>query len=556
MPAETVPADLPTRRQRHAATSWVDTRWLTWLVYLLGLVPAISVLRRIQASPLLPFVDYWAAFTRVTNPDGSFRLRGVFSYNNEHPFVVPNLVYYVDARWFEGTNHFAGYYSWALAIITIALVSLILPRDWPPLGRAAMTLAAATVIFLPSGLWNFVRGMSGVAWFSANVFALLAIYFASRRWTIPAVIVAGLALISYGTGFGAPLALIVLAIVRREKRWRWILPAGLFVVAAIIYAATANGGASGQNNRDVALFIKTFLSNVGMLWDSTGGPVAIVAGAAGLAILIVGFFTAWNRTDRLQLAPWWAIATYSITASALISVARAEVFEGDGGQGRYVSLSALFWIAVGVIGLRLIAAHRPVGIRVAAIVATIGVFYAASPTLTDQATSLDKIQTVIAAGLRVDAAGPESTYIPDPDAVSPRLKALGDYPFTKGYTFGCGLRLGDQIPASKLQVLPLDFQNGTSGSVDANGVVAQNATRFAGWVRRGLPADCAVIIDSAGRVVGGGAANEVRGDVPGTPNTVGYEALAPATAKNLRMVLGYSDGYWIQPPPPPTAAAK
>ena len=137
------------------------------------------------------------------------------------------MVYYLDAKLLNGTNHELGFFSLLMALASMVIVWLLLPRSWNPLIRGLILVAASAAMFCPSGAWNFVRGMSGTAWLTANVFALLGILLANRGRTVLAVLVAALALLTYGTGFGVPVALIVVALLRRDRRWRWLLPLGL-----------------------------------------------------------------------------------------------------------------------------------------------------------------------------------------------------------------------------------------------------------------------------------------------------------------------------------------
>ena len=538
--------------------SWGSTllasnqRWLVRLVYVLALLPAIYTIRKVHQSPLMPFQDYWTSLVRITNPDGSLHLRGLFSYQNEHPFFVPNVVYYLDARFFDGTNRVTGYYSVFAAILTVVLLRVILPRQWSPLARASATLAISTIVFCPSGLWNFVRGMSGAAWLSANVLAIAAIVLASRRRTIPAVIVAAFSILSYGTGFGAPIAISLVALLRRDRWWRCALPVGLLAAASIVYALTSNGGSTGTSStRDPALFASTMLSNLGMLWDPSGGPTALLFGAFGLLLLAVTLAMTWRRNDLADLIPWWGVATYSIVAAALISLARSEVFGGDGVQGRYASLSALFWIAVIVVTLRVYLARRPLALQVGAVSAIALVFLAGSPPLMQQAVSTDPKQDLLATAARVNAAGPFAPIFPYRQLVIPRLEALGDYPFDSKYSLGCGgLVPGDTIDTTKLRTLQVSYQNGTAGHFDTDAITA-DARRMTGWIRRGaMTPKCVLIIDAAGKIVGGGTGNVIRADLPGVRTNVGFDAVAPSSALDARLVIGYDDGLWLDPVTP------
>src|SRR3954453_22457672 len=61
------------------------------LLVLAAALPPLLMARRIRQSTELNYQDYWSAMLRITNPDGSLHLRGLFSYQNEHPFFIPQL---------------------------------------------------------------------------------------------------------------------------------------------------------------------------------------------------------------------------------------------------------------------------------------------------------------------------------------------------------------------------------------------------------------------------------------------------------------------------------
>ena len=529
-------------------------RWPTLALYVLAVVPVLYVLHRVHKAPALPYTDYWQAFARIFTPSGGLHVGGIFSYQNEHPFVVPSLLYYIDAKFFDGTNQFTGYVSVVLALVTVLLARRMLPESMSAPMRAFMTMVISVVLFSPSGLWNFVRGMSGSAWLSANVFALAAILLAWRGRSVSATLVAALAILSYGTGFGAPIAIGLIALVRRDRWWRWALPAALLLGAAIVYAATATGGTTGANSRDPALIGSTFLSNLGMLWDPSAGPTAIIAGAAGLLLIGWSFWTVRADVRYADLLPWWGVAIYSICAAGLISVARGSVFGGDGVQGRYASLSGLFWIAVTVIAVRVVMARQESSLRIGAMLSMIAVFVAVSPTLAGQAISLEPTQRLTAAALRFNATGPVRNNVIPIDQVVPRLKALGDYPFTSSYSVGCGRKPGDTVTATSIRPLPASYADGTNGAVEAFGTPSDGALRFTGWIRRGGSGgepSCVLVLDRDGKIVGGGVTRIPRADltkfsVPSSP--VGYDAVAPAALSDVRVVLGFADGFWQLPP--------
>ena len=535
-----------------------------WYAALLALLPALLMAKRVHGSTKMQYQDYWTALVRITNPDGSLHLRGLFSYQNEHPFFVPQVVYYLDARLLNGTNTELGYFAILMGLASLALLWLMLPSRWTPLARVLLILAASAVLFCPSGAWNFLKGMSGTAWITANVFALLGILFARNRRTGLAVAAAALALLTYGTGFAAPLAIIVVALLQRDRAWRWALPLGLFFGGCVVYTLTSNGGSTGKGvSHDPGLLTQTFLTNLSTLWDPAGGSFGLVAGAAGLVVLAVGFLAYWQRpAEYADLVVWWGVAAYATIAAGLISLGRSEVFLGDGAQARYVSLSALFWISVIVVGIRTVRSSRELAIGIAATVAAIAVFWGGSPQLYAATAAETPVQNLMAAGVRFDATDPFQVRLQNPHALIPRLKGLGSYPFTKGYTLGCGLHPDDSINPAMLRVLPGRLFP-KFGSIDQD-LITGTTRQLTGWIYRvGHPLRCVALIDGTGKIIGGGAGQIVRTDVSsayrGFPNNTGFGAVTPSSNSSPKLVLGFDDGLFTLPSnaiPQPIAPAK
>lgn len=521
-------------------------------VFLLALIPALIMARRVHQSTNMQYQDYWSSLLRFTNADGSVHPRGFFTYQNEHPFIITQVIYYLDAKVLTGGNRELGYFSVLAAIASLLIVWRLLPARWSSLTQGLVLLASSAIMFCPTGAWNYVKGMSGTAWLTANVFALLAVLLARRQRTALAVVAAALSILTYGTGFAAPVAIIAIALLRRDRWWRWALPAGLLFGSLIIYKLTVDGTANGQPvSHDPSLLLQTFLTNLSTLWDPTGGSIGIVASAAGLVVLGVGFVTYWqNQQEYADLVGIWGVAVYAIGASVLISVGRSEVFAGDGAQARYVSLSALFWISVLVVGVRMARVQRELVVRAAVAVAAVAVFWGASPALFAATIAESPLQNAMAAGVRFNATDPFTQRIQTPAAQIPRLKALHDYPFVDSYTLGCGLKPDGTLNPATLQQLPAS-QFPTGGGIDMDRLVG-TTHEVDGWIyRAGHQLECVAMIDSTGKIIGGGAGQMIRTDVPklypGYPDTTGFQAVTPSSESSAKLVLGFDDGFFTLP---------
>lgn len=530
-------------------------RWLqpTTLLVVLAALPPLLMARRIHQDTQLNYQDYWVSMLRIAHPDGGLHLRGLFTYQNEHPFVIPQIFFYADARLLSGTNHELGFLTLLLGVASLVVLWLLLPNRWNPLIRGLMLLVSSLVLFCPAGAWNFVRGMSGNSWITANLFALVAILFASRRRTVLALVAAALSLLSYGTGFGAPVAIIVIALLRRDRRWRWLLPLGMLLGAAVLYKATVPQGTSGPHGHDPGLLLQTMLSNIGQLWDPTAGSTGVLLGAAGLAVAVacgLRYHSGRLNDQYADLVPWWGVLVYSLIASMLISLARSQAFAGDGAQSRYVSLSALFWISLAVLALRLSTTPRELVLRGIAIGVAVLVFWGVSPTLFNVAISQSPRQDEIAAGLRFGAVDPFGANVFQPRQQIPRLKAMHDYPFNDSYTVGCGVKPDASIDMAKVRTLPKNLFP-QFGALDSD-TVTGDARQLRGWLFRPFnPTKCAFLVDSTGKVVGGGSAAMPRSDVaalnPSFGATAGFELVTPASQADAIPIFGFSDGFYRLP---------
>jgi hypothetical protein len=100
----------------------------------------------------------------------------------------------------------------------------------------------------------------------------------------------------------------------------------------------------------------------------------------------------------------------------------------------------------------------------------------------------------------------------------PRLEALGHYPFNDSFTLGCGgPELGDHIDLAgvKRMVPPAGGRTPASPAGTVDKVQAEPGSQLVwGWAT-GVhdPVRCTVLVDSTGKVVGGGVSDRVRSDI-------------------------------------------
>src|SRR5699024_9991968 len=143
-----------------------------------------------------------------------------------------------------GLNQPLGWAVIGFGVGCVLLVRAMLPRDLNRWQRAALVLAASTLVFNPHGIHNFVRSMSGASWVLAMLLVLAALFAMQRRHGLTAILLGLLASVSYGTSFAVWPALAVVARLRGYRPRRQITPmaVGIVVVAAWLVLRGPRGG--------------------------------------------------------------------------------------------------------------------------------------------------------------------------------------------------------------------------------------------------------------------------------------------------------------------------
>jgi hypothetical protein len=547
----------PTPRWRERLT---DTN-IARLVELLALVPVFAMVVEVSRAGKLQWLDYWYVLIRITNPDGSFKLGGIFTPQNEHPLMIPSLLYWADAKLADGDNRVLGYAVVVIAAATVLLLRSVLPRSMPPLVRAALVVGATALIFSLQGMHMFVRSMSGSAWLTANLIVVASLLLANKgRWWA-AWGVGVLASASYGTAFALWPALAALAVLRRERLAYRLVPLGIgAVIVGIWYVLKPNTWIGGTPANDIGSLLFTFLTVVGKMWTADNAGFAVVAGALTLVVYVV--LMSNKAAHDKQLRFWWALGCYGVLACGMIAGARIDFGAEFGLTSRYSSLAVMVAIPL----LVLISAVLYKGVwrnaqKIAVTVVGIGVvgFTLGLPTAADLRNAI-KEHPLEAVAIRAgfgDALGP---VLPKEVELEPDLRALSHYPFNDSFSLGCGgPELGSTIDLSDADPLP---EPGTRSPTERVGMIDSiedrgEADLITGWATGGTNRNadtvrCTLVVDGNDKVVGGGVSLLPRGDVTGRywglPPDVGFRVLGPVTDET-RVVVVYESGavHWLPP---------
>jgi hypothetical protein len=495
------------------------TAWLARLIELLALIPAGAMTLEVANASKLHYVDYWYAIVRFVDLNGSLNFGGLFKASNEHLIAIPSLMYYGDATLGGGDQRILGYVDILVAIATVVLIRFAIPKSLPVVVRASLVLAASALIFSLHGLHNFTHAMSGAAWLTANLISIGALLFGVKgRWW-PAWGMALLGSITYGTAFAAWPSLALIAIMRREPMWRRVLPLVVGGVIVVGWMSVNHNAAGSGTESDIGTAIFGLLAVIGHIWAANNTGFAVLSGA-----VILGSYGALAtvraaRTPELRF--WWGLACHAFFGGAMIAVSRIDFGLDYSQHSRYTSVSVLISLPLLVIAGTVV--HSFVGrhwrkLAVGFAVAGITGFALGVPTA-DAVRTEDIDHDIQSVALRAGYLNAFGWALPPAGhQLVPRLEALGHYPFNDSFTLGCGgPELGDHIDLGGVKELTLPTGGRTPvspvGTVDK--VQAEPGAQLVwGWAT-GVkdPVRCTVLVDSTGKVVGGGVSDRVRSDI-------------------------------------------
>ncbi|MFC5285463.1 hypothetical protein ACFPM7_00210 [Actinokineospora guangxiensis] len=486
------------------------------LVEAVALVPLVVMVVDVLRAPKLPLLDYWDVLLRITTPSGGFEPDGLLTLQNEHPLMLPSVLYWINARIFDGDNRTLGLAVVLIAALTVLLLRAALPRSIPPIVRAGLVAAASLLVFSPHGLHNFAMAMSGAAWLMANLFSVAALLLAVRgRWW-PAWAAALLACLSYGTGFPVWVGIAVIAVVRGEPVWRRVLPIG--ALAGVLATWTAlrpavEAGTAGTD--DFGTLVFRFFTVVGHLWTAKDAGLAAAAGVAVVAALALLLTVADAR--RSDLLFWWVLACHGLMCCGMIALARLDYGANQGLTGRYTSLATLSCLPLLVIAAALLARREAAKAAVLAVGVGVLGFALGSPEAISVRSNIREAQ-VQAIAMRAGIAEDLDYRLPDSDRLNPRLAAMGHFPFSADFSLGCaGPELGSRVDLST--AAPLGAPPGPDAPPAVVGYLdsvepRDGALLVRGWVSgAGLGARCAILVSADGTVTGGGLVSQPRSDV-------------------------------------------
>ncbi len=330
---------------------------LILLQFILIAIPASLILYFALNSGVLPDNDYWGFIAHILSEQGGFstQINDWIQRENEHYVLLPKIVYALNIAITDGNNIGLSLFAWFMALLQVLLLYFVIPvksRQHPVL-FTVLLFVIALFIFSPRQAHNWILGMSGVAWISANFFCLSAIV-SLNRYTRTAnqtdlIITLGLSLCAvatYSTSLSLFPTLIIAGFLLKLSRQDQIKIAVFSIAIVSIYVLTYSTPSLHPSIQysfgDLLLY---FLAFIGSLFTVDLG-YALLSGSFGLitsSIIILHLYK--KQTFCRAILPWVFIQLYVCGNAAMAALARSGYGIEQAFSSRYSSLPALFWLA-------------------------------------------------------------------------------------------------------------------------------------------------------------------------------------------------------------------
>lgn len=528
-------------------------------LWVLLIAPIALAFAEALRSPRLNYWDFWFVLSITTDPDGALDPASFGRLYNEHPIITVAMTFWADAKLFAGANWTLGIATVVLALATYAALWRMLPEKFTGIPRLAVLTALSLLVFSSAGMDYFGAGWMGIQWFLGIAPAVVAIAFAHHGRTVPATILAVIACLGHGSAFPVWIALGLIAWLRRDRPWKVLLPLVLGLGVLILWrlaAKTETGAPPAVLGADT--YFGSIVTVLGRTWAASAADTAMIC---GVAMLVATGLALVDAAKRRGTAPessttpagvvdagWVGLSVHMALAAVLIGLGRGRFSNVEGLSARY---SIIGLLAVGAL-LVLLAIRAQGNVRryIVPIALVVGLgTYAVGSTSAYIVRKSYPTQPVLAVAMRTGATSVVKKMNAYPENLD-KYRRLGVYPFTSDFTLGCGEggpELGSRIDVASAEAITAVVPDGgerTAGFVESPSVTGD--TTLAGWsFIRGEQADCVLVTDAAGTVVGGGAVGLPRRDVStefgGITGRAGWEAVAQPGLKD-GLVFASRDG--------------
>lgn len=351
----------------------------------------------------IPFWDGLAAYIYLGN-GGPVTLRWLWSQHNEHRFFLPRLVTIADNHFFHGCGYLGIFIIWSMLIASTALITSL---SFDVIGRGAsrrpwrILIGGFIVALMYSSLaienfyWPIETGFMGMVFFT-----ILAFYCFTRSFEAAHSMlwITGGALAAMASSLGLIAGLITVVMLnvacwfaqaaRRARILVGVLSAAFLSAYLYDYRLPERHGspldALAHQRLIVAKYLFAYVGNPLWMpalsrWLAPANQAAL-NGAAGVTLLGIALYSMFFGSSREPADDTAAdspricgIGAIQLRVSSLALVAISLIVLGQGfvsalaryrfgaGQaltGRYVSIAAMFWIAIASLVVRLMLDAR------------------------------------------------------------------------------------------------------------------------------------------------------------------------------------------------------
>jgi hypothetical protein len=300
---------------------------------------------------------------------GEYRFSDLFGLHNEHRIPLGDILFLIDAHYFDFTNRFLLFVIYATLAFVARIISVLALSSRTTLNvalgfPAALGLTWGTVQFENLG-WGFEVHFPLVHLFALLCFICVANslrssdFRAEMGWMLLAVVCDGLSVLTLTSGLITAFAALTLPFLLR--RWSYAF-LGFFIAHLAILKLYLHGEAalrppvSGTTTWDIVRF---FLRSLGTLArDGLGAPFEagpliagsiLFVGALGIGSLILWNAQVEKRPPPPESAVLLALISFIVVEVATITIGRIHAHPDQAIVSRYATHSVV--LATAVLGL-------------------------------------------------------------------------------------------------------------------------------------------------------------------------------------------------------------
>jgi len=337
------------------------------IVHLLAIfLPSIVILYFAIHTGVLPDYDYWGVLGHILTDNGfSLDINSLSHRANEHLVIIPKMLYGLNIILTGGSNTALALIAWGASLVQVILLIPVIPADIrkKPARGTVFLLIISIFIFTPKAAHNWIWGMSGTMWITANMFVVASISMMYRfnitkqqGWLWTSMLAGLMASICYSTSLVLwPAVLLGACLFRIRSRHLMFIVA--VTIAVYLFYILGYVRIPGHPDPELSLYktILFVLNFLGGLFVS-GPQYAYFGKIVALFGIILSGAVVWLRARergawREESAPWLMLQVYAIGNGALAGISRAGFGIDAALASRYASLPAFFWLGLCVMWL-------------------------------------------------------------------------------------------------------------------------------------------------------------------------------------------------------------